>query len=62
MWWLRTLPTCSGSISTAELKAIMTGLGERFTDKDVEDMIKSVDKSGRGVVSSCFQDWWRVIM
>jgi hypothetical protein len=28
----------------------MSGLGEKFSDKDVEDMIKVIDKSGKGSV------------
>eukprot|EP00048_Salpingoeca_helianthica_P014420 m.221616 g.221616 ORF g.221616 m.221616 type:complete len:145 (-) comp15846_c0_seq1:225-659(-) len=50
----------SGSISTAELKAIMTGLGEKFSDKDIDDMIRVADKSGSGKVS--FQDFESVLI
>lgn len=50
----------SGAISAAELKVIMTNLGEKFSDKDVDEMIKVVDKSGRGAVS--FQDFEAVLI
>lgn len=34
----------------------MTGLGEKFSDKDIDDMIRVADKSGSGKVRSfcCF--------
>jgi hypothetical protein len=48
----------SGSISSAELKAVMTGLGEKFTEKDIEDMIRVADKSGKGAVRWAWWWWW----
>lgn len=50
----------SGQVSAAELKIIMSGLGEKFTDKDIDDMIKVADKSGKGAVS--FQDFEGVLL
>ncbi|EDQ91637.1 uncharacterized protein MONBRDRAFT_35758 [Monosiga brevicollis MX1] len=41
----------SGSISKSELQEIMSALGEKFDDKDLDDMISSIDKSGSGAVS-----------
>eukprot|EP00043_Microstomoeca_roanoka_P017293 m.180231 g.180231 ORF g.180231 m.180231 type:complete len:149 (+) comp16612_c0_seq2:153-599(+) len=45
----------SGSITRTELKMMMDRLGERYEEKDLDEMIKAIDKSGTGSVS--FEDF-----
>lgn len=40
-----------GFISAPELRLVMTNLGEKLTDEEVEDMIREADLDGDGVVS-----------
>lgn len=40
----------SGSIDTSELKSVMTSLGQKMTDEELEQMIKNVDADGSGTV------------
>lgn len=40
-----------GFISPDELRRVMTNLGEKLTDEDVEDMIKEADLDGDGLVN-----------
>lgn len=40
-----------GFINKAELKVIMTKLGDKLSDKEVEDMIRTVDKDKDGKLS-----------
>lgn len=40
-----------GYISAPELRLVMTNLGEKLTDEEVDDMIKEADLDGDGVVS-----------
>lgn len=40
-----------GYISAPELRLVMTNLGEKLTDEEVEDMIREADLDGDGVVS-----------
>lgn len=40
----------SGSIATAELRHIMTSLGERLTEAEADEMVKQADPEGRGQV------------
>lgn len=49
----------NGFISAAELRHVMTNLGEKLTDEQVEEMIKEADIDGDGQVnyegmSPCF--------
>lgn len=48
-----------GYISAPELRLVMTNLGEKLTDEEVDDMIKEADLDGDGVVSynGKFADW-----
>lgn len=39
----------SGKISVAELREVMTSLGEKLTEGEVEEMIKDADTNGDGV-------------
>ena len=40
-----------GFISAPELRLVMTNLGEKLTDEEVDDMIREADLDGDGVVS-----------
>jgi calmodulin len=40
----------NGYISAAELRHVMTSLGEKLTDEEVEEMIKEADINGDGQV------------
>ncbi|RWS02470.1 calmodulin-like protein 3 [Dinothrombium tinctorium] len=40
-----------GYISASELRHVMTNLGEKLTDEEVEDMIKEADLDGDGLVN-----------
>ena len=39
----------NGFISAAELKHVMTNLGEKLTDEEVDEMIREADVDGDGV-------------
>jgi len=41
----------NGYISAAELRHVMTNLGEKLTDEEVEEMIKEADTDGDGQVN-----------
>ena len=41
----------NGLISASELRHVMTNLGERLTDKQVDDMIKEADIDGDGHIN-----------
>lgn len=40
-----------GVISSSELRRVMTNLGEKLTEEEVEDMIKEADIDGDGMVN-----------
>jgi len=40
----------TGRISAADLKRVMTGLGEKLTDEDIDNMIREADPDGLGYV------------
>lgn len=49
----------NGYISAAELRHVMTSIGEKLTDDEVEDMIREADQDGDGridcmILSSMF--------
>lgn len=41
----------NGRISAAELRHVMTNLGEKLTDEEVDEMIKEADLDGDGEVN-----------
>lgn len=52
---LLTIAECSqdgnGYISAAELRHVMTNLGEKLTDEEVDEMIREADIDGDGQVN-----------
>lgn len=40
----------SGTISAAELKAVMKSLGENLTDAEIDEMIREADKDNNGTI------------
>jgi calmodulin len=40
-----------GLISSSELRHVMTSLGEKLSDEEVEDMLKEADLDGDGMVN-----------
>ena len=40
-----------GNISAAELRHVMTNMGEKLTDEEVDEMIKEADSDGSGMVN-----------
>lgn len=40
----------SGTISAAELRRMLTSLGENLTDEQVDEMIKLADRDGNGTI------------
>ncbi|XP_053112231.1 calmodulin-like protein 3 [Hemicordylus capensis] len=49
----------NGYVSAAELRHIMTNLGEKLTDEEVEDMIKEADVDGDGQVN--YEEFLRIM-
>lgn len=50
----------NGYISVAELRHVMTNLGEKLTDEEVDEMIKEADMDGDGRVN--YEEFVRVMM
>lgn len=46
----------NGFISAAELRHVMTNLGEKLTDEEVDEMIREADIDGDGQVKSLSHD------
>lgn len=46
-----TLQDGNGYISAAELRHVMTNLGEKLTDEEVDEMIREADIDGDGQVN-----------
>ena len=50
----------SGSISAEELKHIMTTLGERMTEDEINELLKEADTNGDGVID--YKEFTNVLM
>jgi calmodulin len=44
----------SGTISAAELRNVLSSLGENLTDEQIDEMIRSADKDGNGSIDCKF--------
>lgn len=43
--------TGNGLISSSELRHVMTSLGDKLSDEEVDDMLKEADHNGNGMVN-----------
>ena len=50
----------NGFISAAELRHIMTNLGEKLTDEEVDEMIREADIDGDGQIN--YEEFVKVMM
>merc|ERR1711997_1246605 len=50
----------NGLISAAELRHVMTNLGEKLTDEEVDEMIREADVDGDGAIN--YQEFVRMMM
>lgn len=50
----------NGLISAAELRHVMTNLGEKLTDEEVDEMIKEADIDGDGQIN--YEEFVRMMM
>ena len=41
----------NGFISAAELRHVMTSIGEKLTDEEVDEMLREADMDGEGMVN-----------
>jgi len=46
----------NGFISAAELRHVMTSIGEKLTDDEVDEMIREADQDGDGRIDCMFSD------
>ncbi len=44
----------NGFISAAELRHVMTSIGEKLSDEEVDDMIREADQDGDGRIDCMF--------
>lgn len=49
--WVYVVQDGNGYISAAELRHVMTNLGEKLTDEEVDEMIREADIDGDGQVN-----------
>ena len=50
----------NGFISAAELRHVMTNLGEKLTDEEVDEMIREADVDGDGQIN--YEEFVKVMM
>lgn len=48
----------NGFISAAELRHVLTNLGEKLTDEEVDEMIREAEITGDGLVNYAGTDCW----
>ena len=52
IWWAEVFDRDgNGFISAAELRHVMTNLGEKLTDEEVDEMIREADVDGDGQIN-----------
>ena len=51
---------CNGYINAAELRHVMTNLGEKLTDEEVDEMIREADIDGDGQVN--YEEFVKMMM
>ena len=49
--WFVSLQDGKGAISRNELRHVMTNLGEKLTDEEVDEMIREADVDGDGQIT-----------
>ncbi|CAF3520905.1 unnamed protein product [Rotaria sp. Silwood1] len=50
----------NGFIKVAELRYVMTNLGEQFTDHEVDEMLREIDTAGNGIIR--YEELVKVVM
>jgi calmodulin len=51
----------NGFISAAELRHVMTSIGEKLTDDEVDEMIREADQDGDGRIDCTSYTGWTMI-
>ena len=50
----------NGTISAAELRHVMTNLGEKLTDEEGDEMIREADVNGDGIID--YKEFTKIIL